>query len=126
MILWIFFSDLLRAEIDLWINKWKEIKNETTVLPETALDTLHLCKKEIFPNIYTLLQIISIMPVSVASAERSFSTLKRLKTWLRSTIGQDRLVGLTLINIHKDIEINIDAVIDRFSKQRTRKVDFIL
>lgn len=121
-----FFSDLLRAEIDLWINKWKEIKNETTVLPETALDTLHLCKKEIFPNIYTLLQIISIMPVSVASAERSFSTLKRLKTWLRSTIGQDRLVGLTLINIHKDIEINIDAVIDRFSKQRTRKVDFIL
>ncbi|XP_050500951.1 uncharacterized protein LOC126880918 [Diabrotica virgifera virgifera] len=114
-----FLSDLLESEIALRINKWKGIENKTNDLPATALDTLLLCSNEIFPTIYTLIQIISVMPVSVASAERSFSTLKRLKSWLPSTMCQERLVGLSLLNIHRDIEINIDAVIDRFSKQRT-------
>ena len=52
-----------------------------------------------------------------------FDLIKSIQSVL---IGQDRLVGLTLINIHKDIEINVDAVIDRFSKQHTRKLDFVL
>uniref|UniRef100_A0A6P7FUL7 Uncharacterized protein LOC114334311 n=1 Tax=Diabrotica virgifera virgifera TaxID=50390 RepID=A0A6P7FUL7_DIAVI len=108
-----FLSDLLESEIALWINKWKGIENKTNDLPATALDTLLLCSNEIFPTIYTLMQIISVIPVSVAIAETSFSTLKRLKSWLRSTMCQERLVGLSLLNIHRDIEINIDAVIDR-------------
>ena len=119
-------SDLLRSELDIWISKWEKAKQESIVLPETVLQTLHLCNKDIFPNLYTLLQLISVMPVSVTSAERSFSTLKRLKTLLRSTMAQERLVELTLLNIHKDIEVNIDAVINRFCKQRSRKTDFVL
>ena len=38
------------------------------------------------------------MPVSAATAERSFSLLKRLKTWLRNTMMQDWLIGLALMN----------------------------
>ena len=38
-----------------------------------------------------------------ASVERSFSCLKRVKTYLRTTMGQDRLSCLCRISIHKDI-----------------------
>ena len=42
------------------------------------------------------------IPVSVASAERSFSKLKLKKSYLRSTISQQRLNGLVLLSIEKD------------------------
>ncbi|MGH0134772.1 UNVERIFIED_CONTAM: hypothetical protein FKN15_005167 [Acipenser sinensis] len=47
------------------------------------------------------------MPVSTASVERSFSCLRRLKTCLRSTMCQEKLTGLALLNIHRDMEVDI-------------------
>ena len=41
-----------------------------------------------------------VLPVSVAECERSISTLERLKAYLRATMGQERLNGLALLNIH--------------------------
>lgn len=46
--------------------------------------------------------------------------LFRLKTWLRSTTGEDRLNGLALLHIHRDINVNIDNIITRFAKQKKR------
>jgi hypothetical protein len=63
--------------------------------------------EDIYPTILTLLAINLTLPVSVASAERSFSSLKRLKTYLRHRMNQDRLTGLALLSIH----VNIDDVI---------------
>ncbi|KAK2711339.1 hypothetical protein QYM36_012503, partial [Artemia franciscana] len=51
--------------------------------------------------------------VSVTSAKHSFPTLRKLKTWLRAQMGQTRLSGLALLNLHHDIDISIDRVIDR-------------
>ena len=53
-------------------------------------------------------------------AERAFSCLKRIKTYLRSTIGQDRLSSLAILNIENEYTyhclnlIDLDAVIDEF------------
>jgi len=52
--------------------------------------------------------------------------VNRLKTWLRSKMGQDRLTGLALLNIHRSIEINVDDVIDRFTSLKKRNIDFVL
>ena len=41
------------------------------------------------------------MPATNAASERSFSTMKRVKTYLRSSMGQERLNHLMLINIYK-------------------------
>ncbi len=49
--------------------------------------------KEIFPNMWVALRIAVTFPVSVASAERSFSKLKLIKTYLRSTMTQHCLNG---------------------------------
>jgi len=42
------------------------------------------------------------IPISIASAERSFSKLKLIKSYLRSTMSQQRLKGLALLSIEKD------------------------
>ena len=55
-----------------------------------------------FPDICKLLEIILATPVSSSEAERCISTLKRIKTFLRNTMGQDRLNALAVLSAHKD------------------------
>lgn len=45
-----------------------------------------------FPNIHELLCIIAALPITSCEAERAFSKLKMLKTALRSTMSDERLV----------------------------------
>ena len=54
----------------------------------------------IFPNIRKMLIHIMVLPVTSCEAERSFSALHRIKTFLRTTMGNDRLNGLALLNVH--------------------------
>ncbi|KAJ8674901.1 hypothetical protein QAD02_010687 [Eretmocerus hayati] len=61
-----------------------------------------------------------------ASAERSFSTLKRVKSWLRSTMGESRLVGLALMNIHRDIILDLERVLDRYASMRRHRHEFMV
>jgi len=62
------------------------------------------------------------MPVSVASTERSFSTLKRLKTWLRNTMCESRLTGLALMHLHRDVNIDIERVLRDFDPLSDRRI----
>jgi len=68
---------------------------------------------------------IGYLPVSTATAERTFSTLKRLKTYSRNATGQDRLTGLTLMSVHRDSDVNVQRVIDELSK-KPRRLNFVL
>jgi len=58
--------------------------------------------------------------------ESTFSTMKRLKNYLRNSSGQERLKGLALLNVHKQIHIDPAEVIDRFAKEKDRQIDFLL
>jgi hypothetical protein len=55
------------------------------------------------------------MPVASATAERSFSVLKRLKTYIRSTMRNDRLSALGLMHIRRDFAVNLDKAMDVFA-----------
>ena len=48
-----------------------------------------------------LVKLVQSQPTSAASAERTFSCLRRVKTYLRSTLTQARLTHLTVINMNK-------------------------
>lgn len=63
--------------------------------------------------------------MTTASAERSFSSLRRIKTWMRTKISEDRLNRLALLHAHRDITLNSDDVIDVFAKSN-RRLDFNL
>ena len=62
------------------------------------------------------MHLIVVMLATNASSERSFSTMKRLKTYLRSTMGQTRLNHLMILNIYKEILdcMDLTAVANEF------------
>ena len=62
-------------------------------------------------------------PATVASAERSISTLKLNKNYLRSTMGQDHVTNLARLSIKSDIakQIDFDSVIRSFGKKKASK-----
>ena len=79
------------------------------------------------PDLATACVLFATLPVTVASAERSFSKLKIIKTYLRSTISQDRLDGLALLAIENECakQMNIDDLIDRFANSKSRIAKFM-
>ena len=58
-----------------------------------------------YPSLEVLLQILTTNPVTTASNERLFSALRYLKTYLRFTTKEDRLNGLVLLFVHRDLNI---------------------
>jgi len=79
-----------------------------------------------FPDIITACSIFLTIPVTVASAERSFSKLKLVKNYLRNTISQERLNNISILNIERERteELNIDQIINNFANQKARKKNF--
>jgi len=62
------------------------------------------------------------LPVSTATPERTFSTLKRVKTFLRNSTGQERLTGLALLSAHRDVTVNPEEVLNQFALQKDRSI----
>ena len=76
-----------------------------------------------FPNAWVAYRILLTILVTVASAERSFSKLKLIKSYLRSTMSQERLNGLS---IEKELVEKLDYVnlISTFASKNARRVIF--
>ncbi|KAL6470600.1 hypothetical protein MHYP_G00217190 [Metynnis hypsauchen] len=99
-----------------------QLPPQTTVLE--LLTYLHdNSLQEVYPNLWIALRIILTLPVTVASAERSFSKLKLIKTYLRSTMGQERLSGLAVISINAEIahSLSFDDLISDFAARKARR-----
>ena len=68
----------------------------------TPINVLNYLKRlDSFPNAYIAYRILLTISVTVASAERSFSKLKLIKSYLRSTMSQERLSGLAILSIEE-------------------------
>ncbi|XP_064214539.1 52 kDa repressor of the inhibitor of the protein kinase isoform X1 [Tribolium castaneum] len=109
-------------EYRLWMMKWQRSQD----MPQSISDLILNCDIEMYPNIRKFLCIMATLPVSIATAERSFSTLRRIKSWLRAAMVEERLTGLALLHVHKNIPIEADEVITRFGRRRKRKIDFVI
>lgn len=62
----------------------------------------------LFSEIVTLLRLVLVMPATNATSERTFSSLRRVKTYLRSTMTQERLNHLLILHIHRDATDALD------------------
>ncbi|KAH9367888.1 hypothetical protein HPB48_017531 [Haemaphysalis longicornis] len=92
--------------------------------PSTGITALSHCDCQFYPNVHKLLQILVTLPVTTATAERTFSSMWLLKNYLRSTMSQERMVGLALLYAHRDVDVSVSEVIDRFDK--IPRVSFVL
>ncbi len=78
-----------------------------------------------FPVLVKSIQIALTIAVSTAHCERSFSALKRIKSYLRSTMTQQRLVDLAILSIEKELSKNLslDNVVNQFaSYDKNRRI----
>ena len=139
-------TELKKAAIDLGMKYEKDINGAEfideisdfqqvlkSIIPEniksaTVFDLLQLIQdcnlKESYPNVEIIFRIFLTMPVTVATCERSFSKLKLIKNYLRSTMGQERLSNLAILSIENEVsgEIDFEDVIDEFAAMKSRKV----
>ena len=72
----------------------------------TPTNILNYIKRlDLFPNICIAYRILLTIPDTITFAERSFSKLKLIKSYLKSTMSQKRLSGLTILSIVKYVDI---------------------
>ena len=113
----------LSGVIQNWYTKWKSEEKDHGLnsLPSTLSSTLTRISS-FYPNIKALVTILYTLPVTTCTAERSFSGLKHIKTVLRSSMSNECLSILTLLHMHQDIPIDIEEVIDEFSRHHPRLI----
>ena len=66
------------------------------------------------PHVSKLFRLLLTMPATSATSERSFSSLRRIKTYLRTTMKQERLNHLMMLYIHKDKTIDFNEAMREF------------
>ncbi len=120
------YCDLDSRELVQEINNFPHLPSKTMSLLELITFMHDKDLSEIYPNFWTALRIALTLPVPVAQAERSFSKLKLIKLYLRSTMSQKHLTGLAIISINHSIgeQISYDDIIDDFASRKARKVRF--
>lgn len=93
--------------------------------PQNMLNFLKTMES-MFPNIEIILRIFLSMAVTNCSGERSFSVLKRIKNYLRSTLSDDKLCALAILFIENELMqlLEFDNVVEKFAEAKSRKKMF--
>ena len=120
------FNDTLRKTYSNRID-FDQVTAELKLLPSlmrqclpdvkraTSLDTVISVanngqNRVILPSVVRLIQIYLLAPMSAASAERSFSVQRQIKSYLRNTMSERRYNNLLVLNIHKEKTDSIDLI----------------
>ena len=84
------------------------IKKVTNV--RTIANVMNECSvyKSMLQEVDKLLKLYLTFPVTTSTAERSFSSLRHVKTYLRNTMTSSRLNNLFLLYIHRDMTDSLD------------------
>ena len=110
-----------------FILELKVLKEILQINDYTPIDILNYIKRlDSFPNTCIAYRILLTIHVTVASAERSFSKLKLIKLYLRSTMSQKKWSGLAILSIENEMleEFEYKNLISQFASQKVRKIDF--
>ena len=80
--------------------------------------------RTMFSEVFLVLKFILVMPATIATSERSFSALRRVKTHLRSTMSQEQLNHLMLLHVHNDATdaLNLCTVANDFVSAKESRV----
>ena len=101
--------------------------NSITVSLEECLEylrrSLSLAAKQFYSEVCTVVRLILVMP---ATSERSFSVMRRIKTYLRSTMHQSRLNHVMVLNIYKEQldNLNLATIANEFVSGNEHRLRF--
>ena len=92
-------------------------------MPDSVSVTLKRVDSLAFPNINLTLKLLGTLPITTCECEQSFSSLRIVKTWDRSTMTYARLNGLALLFIHREIDLDVSEIIDLFAQKIRRTIE---
>lgn len=123
----LFIKERLRTELEVIYSR-DDFRSLKGIIP-TINYIISNNMNDLFKEVLKLLKLLVVTPMTSSEAERSFSTLKRIKTCLRSTMGEERLNALSILSIEtemitEDTDFN-KKVIDHFSSTKKRRMDFV-
>ena len=124
-----------KEHCDIYGNElFQDLRHLKTLLPKDvtkSIDILNTIKSYWeeggFQTIWVTYRILLTIPVTVASAERSFSKLKLIITYLWTTMSQEGLSSLALISIENEYldKLNYDDLIEEFASKNARRSNFL-
>ena len=79
----------------------------------------------LYPNIYTVISLVLVTPVTSATVERRNSSLRLIKNAYRSTMTEERLNALLMLFVHKDIPLNYEEVVNEYARRHARRLSFV-
>ena len=108
---------------------WYDVQKHKP-LGDNSLGMIELVKQTtMFPAVRKTILIALTLPATSGTVERYFSTLRRVKTRLRSTMNDSRLSGLCMLSVHRN-KVNSQKtelmirVIDNFGRE-PRRLQFL-
>ena len=109
-------ENILRGQLQVFGTKFQSTYREkfgTNVLPTILgirdyFQSMNCSQRSLLSQVTRVLQLLLVMPSTNATSERSFSALRRVKTYLRSTMSQERLNNLLVLHVHKDRTASLD------------------
>lgn len=110
------------------IMSYKILKPNSTTNADSPISILNYITKNnlqsLFPNLFIALRIFLALLISVASGERSFSKLKLIKNYLKTSMCQERVSDLAIISIENKICETVDhnEMINEFASVKARRV----
>jgi len=117
--------NLLASEISV-LRNFKDTQWSTTNDIVTGFKCLKPESRLLLPTLKDYLKHLLVIPCSSAGAERSFSRLRRIKSYLRNSMGQSRLNHCCVINCYADLvdELDVNDLLQKFSNERGRGATF--
>ena len=112
----------LEKELKDWKRYCVKLSKETSDALCDLLSLFNFVDEDVFPSVKTLLHIGCVLPITTCEAERSFSGLRRIKSYMRSTMQEERLTGLALMHLHHSLEIDPKEIVKIFIKQGNRRL----
>ena len=105
-----FDAHQLKTQLHVLSSTFSNAENASIQLPDIIkyFKTKSPAELALFSEIGTLLKLLLVMPATNAVSEWSFSALHRIKSYLRSTMIQDRLNHLMTLHIHRDLTDGLD------------------
>jgi len=124
----LYFPSLEPADVWIDLNSFKYVAN--SLVDENVNNPLLYIYKANFgyKNLKKLAECLMCVPVSTATAERSFSTMNRIMNKIRNRMGQETLQSCMKISTEGPSELDEDTVnevIDLYARQKQRRIRLI-
>ena len=105
-----FEKNALLAQLDLFHVNYPQSLDQSTSVHDIVkiVQDMSVAEKVLLAEVVKLVRLLLVIPATNAISERSFSAMRHIKTYLRSTMSQEHLNATMVMYVHKDLTDNLD------------------